>query len=386
LEYEAVGHLSAAVGFYIRTAEFGADDLLTYESLCRISLCVQRQGGRPFTVTGSLLRAVALIPERPEARYLLSRAYELDKKWQECYAWSVMGERDFAGAGTFPPLRTDVLYPGAWGFTFERLTAASYIGHWNESLALMKQLIRTPGVRPEVLFTLKKDLARMWVANPPLLPYDATMYPRLRCKFPGAESIKENYSQAFQDMFVLAALNGKREGEWVEIGCGHPTYGNNTYLLEREFGWTGCSVDIDPKAVEKFKAERGDHAVVADATKLDFGLLPDGDYDYLQIDCDPSQTSLLVLKRIPFHSHRFAVITFEHDYSNGDDPTARDESRRYLRSLGYVLVVSNVAVNRWYSFEDWWIHPDLVDGRIVERLTSLSDQPQQADMYFTRLT
>ena len=61
-------------------------------------------------------------------------------------------------------------------------------------------------------------------------------YDNLRHKFPGAENIENNYSQAFQDMFVLSMLDGKRNGTYVEIGGDHPVVINNSYLLESEFG------------------------------------------------------------------------------------------------------------------------------------------------------
>ena len=54
---------------------------------------------------------------------------------------------------------------------------------------------------------------------------------KLRYKFNGAETIKNNYSQAFQDMFVLSILDGKKNGTYVEIGGDHGVIISNTYLL-----------------------------------------------------------------------------------------------------------------------------------------------------------
>jgi len=51
----------------------------------------------------------------------------------------------------------------------------------------------------------------------------------------------------------------------------------------------------------------------------------------------------------------------------------RDKSREYLLSKGYKLLVSNVALNEWSPFEDWWYHPDLVDPAIVEQVKNISD-------------
>ena len=47
--------------------------------------------------------------------------------------------------------------------------------------------------------------------------YDPTT--NLKYKFPGLNVIKENYSQTYQDMFVLTMLNGKQHGKFLEIGA-----------------------------------------------------------------------------------------------------------------------------------------------------------------------
>ena len=39
--------------------------------------------------------------------------------------------------------------------------------------------------------------------------YSKDKYDLLKYKFPGSENIIENYSQTYQDMFVLTMLNGK---------------------------------------------------------------------------------------------------------------------------------------------------------------------------------
>ena len=50
--------------------------------------------------------------------------------------------------------------------------------------------------------------------------------------FPGVEKIKKNFSQAYQDLFVLTMLQGKRSGKYLEVGANHPVEFNNTFLLE----------------------------------------------------------------------------------------------------------------------------------------------------------
>jgi len=66
---------------------------------------------------------------------------------------------------------------------------------------------------------------------------------KLIIPFKGSNSLETNYSEVFQDIFVLQCLNGKKGGTYLEIGAGDPINGSNTYLLEKELEWTGLSID-----------------------------------------------------------------------------------------------------------------------------------------------
>jgi len=381
VEYERLGHTASAVSFYVRTAEFGGrNSLLIYEALLRIALCFSKQGARVFVTKGILLRAISLLPNRPEAHFLLCRCYEWNKDWQEAYTWAVLGEKlDIKTTEIVP----NVEYPGKYGFTYERAVAGWWIGLYDESIHLFRQLKKHVKMLDIHINSVNNNIARLgntW--RDPIL-YKGFMYDNLRFKFNGADTIKQNHSQCFQDMFVLTMLNGKRNGRFLEIGCGDPFFGNNTALLEREFGWTGLSIDINEKVIEKFKKERKAETTVVDASTIDYSRLlrADESFDYLQIDIEPPLASLKVLKKILFDKYKFAVITFEHDdyadYSN----SVQVESRKYLESKGYLLVVPNIAPDNYMNFEDWWVYPDLVDKDIIEKMMSLSDNPQRADDY-----
>jgi tetratricopeptide (TPR) repeat protein len=377
--YESKGQTAAAVSFYIRTSEFGTDDVLTYEALLRAALCLERQGSRVFTVKGMLLRAVSLLPLRPEAYFLLARIYERSKDWQEAYTWCVMGAiLPVSGKN----LKTDVEYPGPYGFTFEKAVVAWWIGLHEESQYLFKQLEKNTRMLDIHKQAVKKNLDFLGKSawrDP--IEYNESYYDKLRVKFPGAEAIDKNYSQCYQDMFVLTMLKGKHDGFFLEIGCGDPFYGSNTYLLEKEFGWKGISIDIDPASTSKFPGNRKCQVLTEDATKLDYKeFLLLSTIDYLQIDCDPATVSLAVLKKIPLNLYKFAVITFEHDHYNDESGIVRNQSRDYLESFGYELVVGNISPDRYNPFEDWWVHPDLVDRTLITMMSNNSGQ-KKADDY-----
>ena len=92
---------------------------------------------------------------------------------------------------------------------------------------------------------------------------------RLRHQFSQSERVRRNWSQSMQDMFVLSMLDGKRNGVYVEIGADKPKIINNSYLLERKFGWRGVSFELDESKVEFFNLLRKNKCICTDATKFD---------------------------------------------------------------------------------------------------------------------
>ena len=102
--------------------------------------------------------------------------------------------------------------------------------------------------------------------------YFRSNYGQLKNKFTGAENIENNWSQSFQDMFVLTMLQGKKNGVYVEIGADQPRVISNTYLLESEFNWTGVSFELDSDKVDYFNTIRENKCLAEDATDFDYDL------------------------------------------------------------------------------------------------------------------
>lgn len=181
----------------------------------------------------------------------------------------------------------------------------------------------------------------------------------------------EFYSQAGQDIFVISALNGKKEGIFLDIGASDPQIINNTFLLEKKFGWKGVQIEIDEKLANKCISERNTEVICQDATTVDYEKIF-SDYkeiDYLSIDID-GIPSLKVLERLPLDKYKIKVITFEHDsYKEGDK--IRTESRKIFDSFGYYRICSNVA-NENNIYEDWYINTDFVDINEIKILESES--------------
>jgi hypothetical protein len=206
-------------------------------------------------------------------------------------------------------------------------------------------------------------------------------------QFPGIEEVQINFSQLHQDMFVLCLLDGKRGGSYLEIGAHEPVFISNTYLLESTFGWRGVAIELDADMVSRHGARRRNPCRREDALTVDYEALLESAglppvIDYLSIDVDPPAVTLAALKRIPHQRYNFRVITFEHDYTAGGT-IERIESRKYLRSLGYQPIVTDVAWKDWIV-EDWWAHPDLVDPGIARAMTCNDDNPHEHDRYIYR--
>ena len=192
-------------------------------------------------------------------------------------------------------------------------------------------------------------------------------YENLKTKFTGAENIENNWSQSMQDIFVMSMLDGKRNGVYVEIGADQPRVISNTYLLEKDFDWSGISFELDADKVAFFNTIRKNKCLCEDATLYDYkSLFQKSNYpkqiDYLQLDIDPAEGTLNALKVLPLDDYRFSVITYETDvYSSGAD--IQDEQIEILESHGYQLVAKNVKCEG-NPYEDLWIDPAIVSENV----------------------
>jgi hypothetical protein len=380
--YEQHGQNSPAFSFYLRAAEFAEEQGLenpvmlniAYESLCRAYLCLSRHAGRDITCEALVKFAISLDPSRPEAYYLLSKFYARKENWVEVYTLSKIG---YQLNPPSTPTLSDLEYRNPNSFLLLMAVSAYEWGRATESRRILQELADNQDhLTPSEVESLDYHL-RYWgvgIAEIADVPYIAENNRNsFNFLFEGFESIEKNNSQAYQDMFILSTLNGKREGTYLEIGSEDPVYKSNTYLLENKFDWKGISVEIDAPEVAKFRSQRKNPVICADATKINYtSLLSKAGFgnviDYLQIDTEPSSTSFEALLSIPFDKYDFRVITFEHDHAVDVTRTYREKSRRYLRSLGYKLVVPDIGPTDWYPFEDWWVKPELVD---MERLEDL---------------
>ena len=218
-----------------------------------------------------------------------------------------------------------------------------------------------------------------------LLNFSETMSGRL------LHLINLSQSQIRQDLLVLAVLNFKRNGFFVEFGAADGLHLSNTYLLEKEFGWTGilaepariwhskipqnrpetilekrCVWVESGKELEFWETKNPELSTLANSENTDehaqarlgaeHYLVPTISLvdllekysaplnpDYLSIDTEG--TEFQILESFDFTKYQFKVITCEHNYSQD-----RKKVFGLLTSQGYVRVLEATS-----DFDDWYV-------------------------------
>ena len=142
VQYESIGQTASAVSFYLRTAEYGyySHPNYVYASLLKSAQCFESQKGRKNTVLNLFLKAIAFLPSRPEAWFLLARYYERDQKWQEAYTTAEVGLS--LAQHKQNPLPIWVDYAGEYVLRFERAVAGWWVGRKDEAITEFKQLLK----------------------------------------------------------------------------------------------------------------------------------------------------------------------------------------------------------------------------------------------------
>ena len=138
VEYDNINQTASAVSFYLKAAEYSNNNELTYSSLIKLGLCFNKQGQRNASVLNSYFQAIQLIPNRPEAYYMLSKFYEKGGNWQESYTYAKMGI--FFRNDIMSDLPCDLGYMAKEAYTLQRAISAWYIGRYQESKDLFFEL------------------------------------------------------------------------------------------------------------------------------------------------------------------------------------------------------------------------------------------------------
>ena len=159
VEYEKADQIASAVGFYLRTAEYGKeyDDLYVYTSLMKLAKCFNDQNDRATTVANCLMQAISYDPDRPEAFFLLSQFHERQANWREAYVYARIGQNVAKDDLGFSPLPADVGYVD-YGLEFEEAVAGWWLGRKDDSIRIFNELL-TLDISDEYRKAIEANLA-----------------------------------------------------------------------------------------------------------------------------------------------------------------------------------------------------------------------------------
>lgn len=206
---------------------------------------------------------------------------------------------------------------------------------------------------------------------------------------PLLKNLRRSQSQYRQDLFALSETEFKRGGFFVEFGAAHGVRLSNTYLLEKEFGWSGIlaeparcwheslaenrEVPIETRCVWSRSGEllTFNEVSVAELSTLSSFSGSDAheetrrvgtayevetvslvdllikynapqQIDYLSIDTEGSE--LEILRAFDFQRYLVKVITCEHNFT-----PIREEIHSLLSQQGYVRKFRELSkVDDWY--------------------------------------
>ena len=204
------------------------------------------------------------------------------------------------------------------------------------------------------------------------------------------ELYPKTFSQNYQDLFALSSNHFKRNGFFVEFGATNGVNISNTYLLEKEFKWSGilvepaiswhqelkmnltCTIDTncvwsaseedisfcetnekEYSTIKNFfsadlhheKRSNYSEYIVKSISLLDLLKKYDAPriIDYISIDTEGSEYE--ILKNFDFKEYQFRSITCEHNFTEN-----RNAIFNLLTSFGYRRVNYDIK-----SYEDWYI-------------------------------
>jgi len=197
-------------------------------------------------------------------------------------------------------------------------------------------------------------------------------------------------SQLGQDLFVLTEVGFKTNGYFVEFGASNGVDGSNSWLLEKQFAWTGvvaeparcwhpqlrmnrhCIIDTDcvwreSNSVLAFnETDFGEYSTIDSYSASDLhgqnraaGMRYDVktisledllerhgaplEIDYLSIDTEGSEYE--ILSNFNFDKYHFRVITCEHNFTS-----ARGKIHDLLTRNGYCRKLRYASI-----FDGWYV-------------------------------
>lgn len=155
-EYEKIGHGAAALSFFLRTAEMlhETDPEMAYCCVLKTWKQLHKQKRRPMWERDQLATAIAYLPTRPEAYYLLSIDHSKKQEWKPAYMYACLGLQHINQT----PLLYDVGYPGDFMLLFQKAFTSWYVGQRKESEELWFKLSKMPNIPDEYMKIIQHNV------------------------------------------------------------------------------------------------------------------------------------------------------------------------------------------------------------------------------------
>jgi mannosyltransferase OCH1-like enzyme len=138
-EYEIEGQLALAVSYYLKCCDNTKYDELAYESLIRIGYCLGGMDGRDEKGVSAYEHAISILPDRPEAYYILSLHYSWRNNFKKGYMYSQLAIHN-SDIKNYP-LYFETQYKGVNHSLFQKAYTGSKIGRITESIEIYEDLL-----------------------------------------------------------------------------------------------------------------------------------------------------------------------------------------------------------------------------------------------------
>jgi hypothetical protein len=138
LFYFNEGHTAPALSYFLRAAERTDNNSLAYEALIYGYRCYREQTIRDETAKSLIMHAVCLLPERPEARWILSVFFEQRQEWMYSYYHACRGLKNVNES--HEPLKFYKEYPGKIGLLYQKAITGYWWGKNDECREILLDL------------------------------------------------------------------------------------------------------------------------------------------------------------------------------------------------------------------------------------------------------
>ena len=181
-----------------------------------------------------------------------------------------------------------------------------------------------------------------------------------------------------QENYVLDITDGKKNGFYVDIGASHYEGGNNTFILEKQFGWDGILIEMNKSFYEdmrKFRSGTFCGCQLVESSKVSDNNMTYrtiGEIfeehknkipqfiDYLSLDIDDADMHYAVLQQLDYQKYTIGIIVVEHalyvdmafEKAGMRQPNnlSRKNINKLLTAKGYIYD-GNISVNDAYLHE-----------------------------------